>query len=123
MAIVGDLSLHESCLTCTTCNIPLDNTCFAMQSRLYCKQHFINIFGPKCGSCCKGFDLDEDVRIVDGETFHLACFTCTTCQVVVERGLVDGEDKQGNIFCEKHFAEHRDVKELIGIEKLSKVVV
>ena len=111
LAIVGDLSLHESCLTCTTCNIPLDNTCFAMQSRLYCKQHFINIFGPKCGSCCKGFDLDEDVRIVDGETFHLACFTCQVCSVPLEKGMQVGRALSGGVLCEEHFLQVKEEEE------------
>ena len=57
LARVGDLSLHESCLTCTVCSSSLDSTCFAMHSRLYCKQDFINLFGPKCGGCCGGFEI------------------------------------------------------------------
>ena len=111
LARVGDLSLHESCLTCTVCSSTLDSTCFAMHSRLYCKQDFINLFGPKCGGCCGGFEMEEDVRSLDGESFHLACFTCQVCQVALERGMQVGRASGGGVLCEQHFLLQKEEEE------------
>ena len=111
LARVGDLSLHESCLTCTACSSTLDTTCFAMHSRLYCRQDFINLFGPKCGGCCGGFDLEEDVRSVDGESFHMTCFTCQVCSLTLERGMQVGRASGGGVLCEEHFLLQKEEEE------------
>ena len=111
LARVGELSLHESCLTCTACSSTLDTTCFAMHSRLYCRKDFINLFGPKCGGCSGGFDLEEDVRSVEGESFHLACFTCQVCSLALERGMQVGRASGGGVLCEEHFLLQKEEEE------------
>ena len=117
LARVGDLSLHESCLTCTACSSTLDTTCFAMHSRLYCRKDFINLFGPKCGGCCRGFELEEEVRSVEGESFHLACFTCQVCTITLERGMQVGRASGGGVLCEEHFLLQKEEEKHFLLQK------
>ena len=121
---VGEESYHAACLVCGQCGTGLEESAFrGRDGRLLCRLHMLAECGPRCAGCSEVFQPGQQVRSLQQEvSFHLACFTCTNCQVVLERGMQVGQDKHGNIFCEKHFAEQLDIQEEIGIEKLSKMV-
>ena len=119
VARVGNLSLHETCLTCSACADALDTTCFAMHGRLYCRQDFIQLFGPKCSGCSGGFGLEEEVRSLGEDSFHLACFQCTVCSTTLERGMRVGRGTHGGLLCEDHFTT--TLKEEKGEEEQKEV--
>ena len=51
------------------------------------------------------------MRIVDGETFHLACFTCQVCSVPLEKGMQVGRALSGGVLCEEHFLQVKEEEE------------
>ncbi len=44
---VGTSLLHESCLRCFSCGLPLTESCFSKFGQFYCKQDFYSLFGPR----------------------------------------------------------------------------
>lgn len=104
LARVGEYSLHEACLTCSSCSAPLDSTCFALQDRLYCREDYLRLLKPKCSGCNEVFKLEEEVRSLQGQSYHLACFQCSVCSVLLEKGMKVGHSKD-RLLCEEHFIE------------------
>ena len=86
---VGDLVLHEACLTCDICAADLAATsrCYAKYGALYCREDYLKMFGPKCHVCRNAFKQSEEIRTVGGPAsstqfqFHLGCFQCSVCQL------------------------------------------
>ena len=110
IARVGELALHEACLACSHCAVPLATTCFTREGRLYCREHYVHLFGPRCGGCSQGFRLEEEVIRLQEDTFHLACFHCCQCSVKLEKGMKVGRMAAG-LVCEEHWAAEEETEE------------
>ena len=104
LVLVGeDSTYHESCLTCSSCLLPLTSSCYLSQGRLYCREDFINLSRPACSSCGVKFLESEEVRSLGGERFHLDCFQCQSCSLRLEKGMKVGRDSEGRILCQEHY--------------------
>ena len=115
---VGDLVLHEGCLTCDICAADLAATsrCYAKYGALYCREDYLKMFGPKCHVCRNAFKQSEEIRTVGGPAsstqfqFHLGCFQCSVCQLTLETGMKFGAGTDGSLYCEEHFTMVRDAE-------------
>ena len=105
MAKVGHFSFHEECLLCSTCNSALSTTCFALHGRLYCREDFIQLSVPRCAGCGDVFTKEDEVRRMEGENYHLACFQCQLCSLTLEKGMNVGRGREGGVLCEEHFLQ------------------
>jgi len=105
---VGDLFLHESCLRCDICNQDMEGSCYTKYGQLYCKEDYYKMFGPRCFSCENSFKLNEEIRTLGEYRFHLECFKCTSCEVLLETGMKFGTSEIGHLFCEMHFEEMKN---------------
>lgn len=72
---VTDTTYHERCLICSACGIPLAGTCFARDSKLYCRidyDRYVNlpIVNQRLGfSGINGFERICNVEVyIDGLT-------------------------------------------------------
>ena len=101
---VGDLSLHETCLVCSVCQVQLETTCYSKYGQLYCRQDYLKMFGPKCSVCGDSFKVGEEVRHVgSSHHFHLDCFRCSVCSLTLTTGMKFGAGSDGALYCENHF--------------------
>ena len=68
LVVVGEdcTPYHETCLTCTTCRLPLTSSCYSAQGQLYCREDFIALSRPACSSCGVTFLESEEVRSLGG---------------------------------------------------------
>ena len=105
---VGDMSLHEDCLKCAVCKDTLDGSCFTKWGQFYCKADFYRMFGPRCASCHLVFTQEDNVRTIGECQFHIQCFSCSKCQLSLDKGMKVGIDHLGNLLCEEDYLKHSD---------------
>ncbi|KAI1724099.1 LIM domain-containing protein [Ditylenchus destructor] len=78
---------HEECLRCADCQQPfVSNTCFSKQGHLYCREHFLRRFGPKCSRCSNFISEKCVVRKANGHVYHVNCFQCVICKRELSTG-------------------------------------
>ena len=106
---VGDLLLHDACLRCDICYAPMEGSCYTKYGQLYCKEDYYKMFGPRCFACENSFKLNEEIRTLGDYRFHLECFKCTTCHALLETGMRFGTSEHGQLFCEPHFEDMKNV--------------
>ena len=100
---VGEILLHESCLSCDICERDLETSCYYKYGQLYCKEDYYKMFGPKCHSCHNAFKINEEIRNCGPYQYHLDCFQCSVCQTTLETGMKFGAGDEGYLYCETHF--------------------
>ena len=106
---VGGSVLHEACLRCSVCLSALTGSCYssnsteAAEGRFFCRKHFSEEVGPRCGGCGGGFSGDDRARKVGETQFHVGCFSCYKCGLLMEKGMKVGMGREGRILCEEHF--------------------
>ena len=108
---VGDLAVHEACLSCSVCSNALEETCYARLGQLYCRTDYAKMFGPKCGGCFSSFSLGEGVQRVGDNSYHLTCFSCSVCNLSLEQGMEVGLGHQGELLCREHWEKMREEEE------------
>ena len=118
---VGELVLHETCLACSVCAAPLEETCYARLGQLYCRRDYAKMFGPRCAGCRTTFALGEEVQRLGGEAYHLACFQCAVCATTLEQGMEVGTGHQGEPLCTTHFHLMKEEAEVEAEERKSEV--
>jgi hypothetical protein len=107
---------HSDCLKCCECNKLLDSKYFETSGRLYCRNDYLNYFGPSCFGCaCKitdeqyffsikqtisspptqpsgqGPDQQQQQLVQTTTTtntlfFHDKCFACNYCSRSLQKG-------------------------------------
>ncbi|CAB0011738.1 unnamed protein product [Nesidiocoris tenuis] len=95
---VGDGSYHERCLMCCICRTSLSHTCFARDSKIFCRLDYERLYGRKCLGCGEAIETNELVMRASEAVFHIRCFLCVVCGVRLQKGdqfVV----KQGQLFC------------------------
>ena len=97
-----DVTCHEACVTCHACHVTLTETCYSHEDELYCREHYME--RVSCQGCGQIFSGLEEVRSLGGHNYHLSCFKCSTCDMVMEKGMQIGTDEAGKIYCEEHFS-------------------
>ena len=97
---------HEHCLRCCCCTRPLgeDEKCYVKENDIYCKEDYMLRFAPRCAKCQINLSPFDWVRKAQGLVFHLACFTCNTCEYSLATGDSFGV-LEGCLFCKNHYKE------------------
>ncbi|CAF1122952.1 unnamed protein product [Rotaria sp. Silwood1] len=124
-----DRSWHLSCLKCFDCGMSLEQerTCFARYGQIFCKDDYIKRYCSRvCTRCHTIIRQDEVILRAKQFIFHLDCFTCVTCNILLHPGDEFGL-KDDLIYCRHHFFEQQQSYEThltgrvidIGIENAS----
>ncbi|CAF2457026.1 unnamed protein product [Rotaria sp. Silwood2] len=103
--MIVDRSWHLSCLKCIDCGILLEqeSTCFSRQGQFFCKNDYIKKYCSRnCTRCNRIIQQDELILRSEQLIFHLKCFTCSICNIVLHPG--DDYGLRNNlIYCRDHF--------------------
>lgn len=80
----ADKIWHESCLKCSLCHgslAEMSDTFYAKADLLLCKRDYFRLFGQtgKCSVCQKEIASFELVMRARGNSYHLECFACQSC--------------------------------------------
>jgi LIM homeobox protein 1 len=105
---VGESSLHQDCLRCASCRVPLTDSCFSKFGQFYCRTDFYRMFGPRCAACQLVFTESDRARKIGDALFHTHCFTCRDCSANLTEGDKVGCDHRGNLFCEIDYIKHKN---------------
>ncbi|XP_073838201.1 uncharacterized protein [Musca autumnalis] len=111
---VVDTSFHESCLKCATCSLHLVHSCYSREGKLYCRIDYERLFlRNRCLGCGHKIAADELVMRTLENVFHLKCFACVVCGVILKKGE-QYVVKQGQLFC--RFDYEKEVEMLQGYD-------
>eukprot|EP00697_Spironema_sp_BW2_P004260 gnl/Spiro4/15802_TR8500_c0_g1_i1.p1 gnl/Spiro4/15802_TR8500_c0_g1~~gnl/Spiro4/15802_TR8500_c0_g1_i1.p1 ORF type:complete len:378 (+),score=-46.91 gnl/Spiro4/15802_TR8500_c0_g1_i1:157-1134(+) len=92
---------HKKCLNCFKCKkdftnlVPKDGT----DGNPYCESHWYDTFSEKCCKC--SLPIREVVANAVGKKWHPHCFTCTTCDSVLD--VKAYMHLKGTPYCDLHY--------------------
>ena len=110
LMVVGEFSLHPSCLRCETCQILLTEKCYHRDGRFYCSEHLRRV--SLCSGCNEEIRSETAISVLPDQVFHPSCFRCSECRLVLEKGMVYGLSAESRIVCDQHFATQEKVSEM-----------
>jgi len=92
--MVGDLRFHQACLECEVCHKNMEGKMITMdkENKVYCTEDYNKKYGIKCATCKKpivpkkGQTKAPRIRAL-GKDFHLACFKCEDCGLLLDSGV------------------------------------
>ncbi|XP_025414878.1 uncharacterized protein LOC112686687 isoform X2 [Sipha flava] len=102
-----DKRWHATCLQCSQCSRTLASEvkCFYRDGKIYCKTDYQSLFGiRRCGRCQAAISPSELVMRARDTVFHVPCFSCTVCMVVLTKGDQFGM-RDGAVFCQHHYQQ------------------
>ncbi|XP_013415182.1 LIM homeobox transcription factor 1-alpha isoform X1 [Lingula anatina] len=98
---------HEQCLQCCVCRLPLTQSCFFKDMKLYCKMDYDKLYGTKCNRCRQPIPPNGLVMRALDHVYHMQCFICVVCGHQLQKGE-QFVMKDGQLLCrldfEKEFA-------------------
>ncbi|XP_014615048.1 PREDICTED: LIM/homeobox protein Lhx9-like isoform X3 [Polistes canadensis] len=101
-----DRRWHAACLQCSHCRQGLDNevTCFCRNGNIYCKKDYYRMFGSlkRCARCQAAILSSELVMRARDLVFHVRCFSCAVCAVLLTKGDHFGM-RDGTVLCRLHY--------------------
>ncbi|GMT35462.1 hypothetical protein PFISCL1PPCAC_26759, partial [Pristionchus fissidentatus] len=83
---VIDRSWHAECLRCSECGNNLNETCFARDGRLLCREDYSRMFAYRCSGCDGALEKEDLVRRAKDKIFHVDCFVCSICTRKLDTG-------------------------------------
>eukprot|EP00090_Calanus_glacialis_P010350 TRINITY_DN18737_c0_g1_i1.p1 TRINITY_DN18737_c0_g1~~TRINITY_DN18737_c0_g1_i1.p1 ORF type:complete len:383 (-),score=90.96 TRINITY_DN18737_c0_g1_i1:399-1547(-) len=92
--MVGDVRFHHACLQCQVCHKNMEGKAVTLDkdNRVYCTEDYNRLYGITCATCKqpivpkKGQTKAPRIRAL-GKDFHLTCFKCEDCGLVLETGV------------------------------------
>lgn len=101
---VNNLCWHVRCLSCSVCNTSLGRhvSCYIKDTQVFCKLDYFRTYGTSCDRCSRNINATDWVRRAKGSTFHIACFSCTSCKRQLDTGEECGLIKN-RIYCRPHY--------------------
>nr|AAW23082.1 Islet [Oikopleura dioica] len=85
-----DYSFHPHCLKCSECGCYFQDatSCFMKNELAYCKEDYERLYMEHCAKCDHALQPTDLVHKVKNCTFHVDCFSCSSCV----RVLVSGDE-------------------------------
>ncbi|ESO82134.1 hypothetical protein LOTGIDRAFT_135197 [Lottia gigantea] len=98
---------HTGCLKCSCCQAQLGEigtSCFHKAGMILCRNDYIRLFGSggTCASCSQNIPASELVMRLQGNVYHLKCFTCMSCNCQLMPGDRFGVIN-GSLVCEQDY--------------------
>jgi len=79
--LAGPDHFHQECFTCEHCGQALGDNFYSVDNKNYCQTHKEAAL-DKCSSCEES--ITEGGLQVEDKRFHLHCFQCSECRVVLD---------------------------------------
>uniref|UniRef100_A0A1I8FZ34 Homeobox domain-containing protein n=1 Tax=Macrostomum lignano TaxID=282301 RepID=A0A1I8FZ34_9PLAT len=88
------------------CGLHLESAgkCYCKEGRMYCREDYCRLFSESqsCPRCRLRLHPNDLVMRAGSRRYHLACFTCGTCQRPFAPGDTFGMDAGGQVLCPLH---------------------
>lgn len=106
--LAQDQGYHESCFTCTFCEISLLRCGFILkEGNLHCPTCYHDRFSPRCSQCSKTITESSFVSAM-GKSFHPQCLQCSGCRRPFDDGTF--QPLLGELWCSDCWKERFGTK-------------
>ena len=117
---VGDVVFHHNCLKCVVCERNMEGQQITLdkQNKIYCSRDYDKQFCSLCAVCNKhivpkkGETRVQKLRAL-GKDFHLQCFKCEDCSLVLKPGTPGKEcwPIRNHVLCKRCNNKRQDESE------------